>query len=993
MKLKNTLSRIAVVTAWSIGGLIALIVLLIVAATLWLTPERLTSIVNREVSENLRADLRASNIRFTLWSTWPHLCIEADSARLTSRALRGLSPDVRSLIPTDADYIASTGVIKGGINILDLIHGRISLTDVSVAGLDVNLVAVNDTLGNYTIIPPDTSKTKIPYFKANDVKLVNPRNIRYFSLADDANLLVELKDASMIREMAEKSGKNSKTKGDRYKLRLIGKVDMEVENFEILRGFPVELDGTVALGFKPFRISTSNYNVSLGNTRGNMDMNMQIGGEMSLDRFSYRIANFNLRELLSQIPGLSIPDIESIYAPLTVNASARLTSPWRFSSSLLPSAEVDFAVADGPVEYTTVSGRRYTLTHHGAGGALLFDGADPDASSFRIDPFSITGEGVDIRMAGSVTRLLGSPKVDLRMQVDAGLHKLAAAFPQIASSGVSAMKGEFKADASLSCLLSPFSRLATSKKVSVAMIDSLELKGDARLDDFSLNIPTRMIAASGKNLDVSFAGSARNSGGNLRPGDLSASISSKKLHADMKGDRLDLSDMTLDLKASPSSAPVKGSGFRIPAQWEADRRSMNFVDHSPEYISADISREMKDIMSQWSPSARLKVKGATLYSKFFPTRNIIRNLDIEGSFDSLALHSLSLRSKSTAMKMKGKIGNLRQFLTSSTPAPLPISLDVKIDTIQINQLARTYENGKKLTEGISYSPSPDTVSAADTVALLIPRNLICDIKASAMQTQYMDLQLDNLGAAVKIADGNLKVDNLTISADFGRAYLNFAYDTGDLQRLEMNADMGLMDINVVDFFKNFHTLLLMMPQMANLEGEVSAEADMHLLAFPNMYINIPSLWADLHVQGDGLTVHQSPFIRHVTRMLLIRNSNDLHIANMNVHASIHDNLLELYPFRFQLENYRLKMMGLNNFDGDLYYHIGVEKSPLHIPFGINVEGNFSHPRIRFGGAGWKVKKGFDITGSVEEEHMVNIIAEAKKYIKEFIHKAAISPQQ
>ncbi len=49
-------------------------------------------------------------------------------------------------------------------------------------------------------------------------------------------------------------------------------------------------------------------------------------------------------------------------------------------------------------------------------------------------------------------------------------------------------------------------------------------------------------------------------------------------------------------------------------------------------------------------------------------------------------------------------------------------------------------------------------------------------------------------------------------------------------------------------------------------------------------------------------------------------------------------LLELEPFDFRFSNYGLRMQGLNNFNGDLYYHIGVERNPLHIPFGIIIEG-------------------------------------------------------
>ena len=125
-------------------------------------------------------------------------------------------------------------------------------------------------------------------------------------------------------------------------------------------------------------------------------------------------------------------------------------------------------------------------------------------------------------------------------------------------------------------------------------------------------------------------------------------------------------------------------------------------------------------------------------------------------------------------------------------------------------------------------------------------------------------------------------------------------------------------------------------------------------------------------------------------MMLIRTDGDLHIANMDVHASIHDNLLELYPFNFEFDRYKLRMEGVNNFNGRIYYHIGVDKSPVPFPFGINIQGMFHHPELRFGGPAFKIKKAQEITSSVMEGNKMNLIKELKYYFAEFLHAAARS---
>ncbi|MDE6716706.1 MAG: hypothetical protein K2J70_00805 [Muribaculaceae bacterium] len=1016
---KSPRLRVAKIIGYSIGGLLLLIILLLAGATWWLTPERLTRIVNREASENLYADVKASDVRFTLWSSWPHLCVEFDSVTVRSRVFDSIPASLKQSLPSDAAFLASASHFRGGINLLSMLRGRISLSDVEIGSLRLNLFSLNDSLSNFDIIPPDSTKTRIPYFTSDRITLLDRGMIRYRSVPDSADAAVDIKALTLER----RDKKVGKGKEDRYGLRILGDVDASVGALTVLRGFPFDLGGEVDLGFDPFRFSTKNYNVNLGSIHGDIDMKMQVGGDSSLDAFRWHLDNFDLIRFLSFLPGVSVPTGGSFEAPLTVNATARLTSPWHLSSDILPSAEVDFEVVDGNMDYTMEDGRRIVLRHEGARGQLLFDGADPAASSFVIPPFRITGEGTDVMLGASMTRLLATPEVEGYVQGKAGIAPLANIFPMLKGF---APKGDAEAQGAFSARLVPLSQIASAEHP----VKDMEMQGNVTLSDFSFSpmVGGRKMTASGKSLELSFATPAdsasslpeslpflvKGEGINLAIPSKKITLSLKDLQLDgtvpaslLNGtglkniprmsagfkssalslragkDRVDLNGISLDLSATPNKKEITVADYRMPPLWNADLEIRSDIPHSSPFLEVKLPEEAREMMRKWRSYAHLKIASGVISTPDFPAANRLRNVDIAASFDSIVVRNISLRSRSSAMSMRGSVTNLRQFLNSSIPAPLYVDMDVAIDTVQVNQLAGTYMRGAG-----RHADSAPANPGADTVALLLPRNLFADIHASAKMSQYMDLHLYDLAAGLWMHDGDLDVENLRISADFGHAFLDFGMKTSDIERIGMTGDVALSGINVVGFFRNFHTLLLMMPQMKNLEGEISAEANFSLLTFPDMYVNIPSMAADIRIQGDGLTVHQSPFIRHITRMLLIREDGDLHIADMNVHASLHDNLLELYPFNFIVDKYRLRMGGVNNFNGDLYYHIGVEKSFIPFPFGINIIGNISKPKIRFGGAHWKIKKGEEITASVMEEHKINIVAEGKKFLKEFIRKAA-----
>ena len=117
---------------------------------------------------------------------------------------------------------------------------------------------------------------------------------------------------------------------------------------------------------------------------------------------------------------------------------------------------------------------------------------------------------------------------------------------------------------------------------------------------------------------------------------------------------------------------------------------------------------------------------------------------------------------------------------------------------------------------------------------------------------------------------------------------------------------------------------------------------------------------------------------------LIRTDGDIHIEDIDVQACVHDNLLQLYPFDFSFDRYRLRMLGVNNFNGALYYHIAVEKSPLPFPFGINIEGMFRNPQLRFGGAGYNDKKAEKVTSQIINGDRVNLMRVLRGFLREFL---------
>lgn len=1047
--------NIARIVALSFGGVLLLAVILLAALTLWLTPSRLTELVNREGSEWLDADVKASDVRFTIWSSFPHFCLEADSLSVNSRTLRGLSRAQRDSLPADAERLLNTGRIHGSVNLLRLLTGTISLRNVEVEHLDLNLVDFNDSVNNYSILPPDSRGSfHVPRFTANSVRLSHTRPLRYFSASTGSVLNAPIDSARLER-----------TRSDCYRVIFGGRVSLSSGNMKVLRDFPFMLSGEMTTAFHPFRVGLSDFSVALADTKGKVNLDLVLGEDATVRRFSYNIDRLNPLSMLTYLPGASIPFLKEIKADVDMNLSARLTSPYCFSASALPSLAIDFRTLGGSLEYDFGGARPLTVDNIFLDGTFNFNGAAPDKSSVNVRRLEMQGEGTRLSATADIRNLTTVPVLSSEVTASAELSRLSEFIPGL---GNYRLDGILDADMQIGFSLpeSPDTLLADIRGNGSILLCRPSLSGNgltATADTLAISFDAEASAASPQGICVTalattlegeratvVSGHERMKLGKLRleagepsspvlwkeslpsgvPFGFSLALSDMTAHSSGSASVLTMKSLSSSGKVSldaSSGLPVLDAALKIPSVKmtgpstkiridgtsiqasvrprdarknqqpsevcppSPDKEALARLRHTKEYVSVSLPDNMKSLLDKLSVTLDLRMAGGELHTPSFPARIVFSNLDLKVTDDAVSLSSLKMRSQKSAATVSGSLSGLHAFLTSGLLTPLSAVLSLRLDTVSINQLAHTYARGLELTKGSAASlsaPKPATLSATDSTALLIPRNLNIHADATAKETIYTNLHLYDLSTSIDVAGGDARINDLRISSDFGHAGLGLTYTTSDIMDMNLKLNAALEDIDLVRFFQRFHTLLLMMPQMKNLSGYISLAGNMNMNIYPTMYANVGSLSADLNAQGRDLLVHQDHFIRKITRMMLIPTDGDLHIDNMNVRASVHDNLLELYPFTFAFDRYRISMQGINNFNGRLYYHVGVLESPLHVPFGINITGMFSHPGLHFGGAHYKVEKGAEVARYVEEANTFNIIRELKYYLNMFVKKAA-----
>lgn len=400
---------------------------------------------------------------------------------------------------------------------------------------------------------------------------------------------------------------------------------------------------------------------------------------------------------------------------------------------------------------------------------------------------------------------------------------------------------------------------------------------------------------------------------------------------------------------------------RVHPRYEAD---------STEIIYWGASNTLKRLLTEWRFEGSLNSNRASLFTPVFPVRNRMRNLDVTFNNDTVMLNSLQYKAGHSDFTLSGRISNVRRAFTSANySSPLKVNLDVRSDTIDINQLAQTAFSGAAYAEsaqrldlgdiedesrleqviGRQVQNAPDSLSP-----LLIPRNIEANLTVGARNVLYSDLLLHNMGGEVMVYRGAVNLHNLHAASDVGAVNLSALYDGRTPADLSFGMGLQLKRFNINRFLKLVPAVDSLMPLLRDFSGIISADIAAYSRVTPGMDLDLPTLDAAIKLEGDSLVLIDPDTFKSLARWLLFRKKENI-IDHMQVQMLVRDNTMQMFPFVFDIDRYRLGVQGHNDFAMNFDYHIAVLKSPIPFKFGINIKGNPDKFKIRLGGAKFNEK--------------------------------------
>lgn len=389
-----------------------------------------------------------------------------------------------------------------------------------------------------------------------------------------------------------------------------------------------------------------------------------------------------------------------------------------------------------------------------------------------------------------------------------------------------------------------------------------------------------------------------------------------------------------------------------------------------EMIDWGASSSLKRYLTDWALEGNISTARARLYTPYFPLRNRIDRLDIWFNTDSIELRGVEYRAGKSDLAVTGLVSNVKRALTSRRRnGVLKANFTITSDTIDVNEIAgavfagsayaEQHRRGEVKTFDMSDDDDSDFAEQLDALAsqradtvgpLLLPVNVDARIGLRASNILYSDLHMHDLSGELLMFDGALNVNRLTAVSDAGSLDISALYSAPNPQQMKFGFGMMLDNFKIEKFLSLVPTIDSIMPLMRDFSGVIDANLAATVDIDSAMNFVLPTLDAAVKLSGDSLALINPDTYRTLGKWLRFRDRADNKIKHMSVEMIVKDNRLELFPFTFDIDRYRLGVVGSNDLALNFNYHIAVLKSPIPFKFGITIKGNPDDYKVRFGGA-------------------------------------------
>ncbi len=679
-KPRRALRRTLRWTAIPLASLLGLLALVVLGLWMFLTPGRLTPMVEKMAGEYLHAELHFDTIQLSLFKHFPHITLEAKRGEIISTVFRDGPDSLRAGVPRRADSLLRFERFSLTLNANALLAKKIAIRRIALESPEAYAYVSPAGKANWEIYDADTTAsdtTQLDWGLFVRRLMVRGKGLITYESAPDALWAQIELDSLTLRGRRD----------NRYKIGLACRASLQQDTLRLCDTLPLDLHGGFTFDLKqPDRVSMQELALNAAGLPAVLDGTLAYSADSVAGDLAVRMNPWELQRLIGLVPEQMAPEAKNVTTDLTADFNAQVRGSYCFASGKLPWLRLDCLIDKGSLRYRGV---KATLDRLKLDMSAYYHPARPDSTGVVVRHLTLRGSGMTLQGSASAWNLEGNTRMQTDLEGTVDLDAVRAMYPlpnNIEARGTVGFK--LKAD-------------VRKNQLNPRQIGQGHINASLDLDNFLLNMPEDTILLLAHGGRIRFGA---NESRQRREGDALIPPGEQVVYLSLRADSLDVN--------YKEQIEVLASGVRMRAQNAASAFGGDTTVIHPFGGSAEVRYlELNTLDSTW-----IKTEEATLAFKFQPSPEnpAIPKMNLEVGAMGLAfknqadlyqLHGTDLRLEASMVDMNraGRRERMLDSLQQVYPA-------VPRDSLLVQLRARNQAQNRARRERAQARPADDFAS-------------------------------------------------------------------------------------------------------------------------------------------------------------------------------------------------------------------------------------------------------------------------------------------
>ncbi|WP_138992479.1 AsmA-like C-terminal region-containing protein [Larkinella sp. C7] len=250
----------------------------------------------------------------------------------------------------------------------------------------------------------------------------------------------------------------------------------------------------------------------------------------------------------------------------------------------------------------------------------------------------------------------------------------------------------------------------------------------------------------------------------------------------------------------------------------------------------------------------------------------------------------------------GFLSNYIPFLLDENQ-PLEGTLNVRANRLTIN-------------EWMSDDPQAKT---AQPSVVEIPDNIRFVVNATIGQAVYDKMPLNNVKGQLEMADGILRIKQVTFNSLGGQFVTNGTYDPKDLAKPRFAFDVNIANADIAQAHRHLTLAKVVFPLAQYMIGRFSSTFAVNGRLEPDMMPDLNSLTGNALVKIVQATLKNNPILERLVEKTKLSDLRNAQFKDLLMKVDVKNGFVTIKPFDVRINDNIVTVSGSNSLEGDLKY--------------------------------------------------------------------------